>query len=425
MKKKLVISILLIIVFVGVVIYFLLFNINSKGKFSYSSCIGGMSQFGPADYIEEALWKNNELTIKSKVNENCCVKAIKGDYTIEADNLILDITGKYGLVLCSCLCDYDTKIRINDIEKKDYKIILRINDKETDNLLLKTNNNVSDYCGENITYQCYKSKGFYYTSPPKPQENISVEFRFTKQEYKDISDKYPKFLEYFKRYEIYTYRPEFYDLYEFGFSDRNSINLKSTKKGQGGSSEGGLISGDSFEDAVKKYITEKETQYGPGSFAEQLQERLGLNITYVAPNHCCFRFIYGNETLGYSSDIKFIDRNEYLNLRFKDSVPEAEVITFGELKELIEVANKTYKFLEENRKINTDDHDLYVYINKETKKAKFEAYVSIDETEAAKNIIVHNHELPLTNPVQKKYVLDIDTGKLEENPDIWRPEFEY
>jgi len=377
--------------------------------FNYAPC-EGTKVLGFSDYIKEAKWNGDELIIKSVVEINCCTERLEGKYNVEGDNLILDIKGGFCLAYAMCVCSHDTEFKIDNLEKKNYKIVLRVHDREEDYLYLKPDNSISDYCDDNRTYNCYKNYKYPAPTVEKKEEKEEVIINFEKPEYEEIVNKYSQFLEFIKKSESLF---EKCDILKISFNEKfKTIDLRGYKDGfEKGMSR--IQKGDNFEDAVKRYIARKEKEYlAESSLVKELQERLNLPIIYVSPNKLSFKFIYKGEEIQYSkSSLEFKDRKVSIDFRFVEETPEIQEITLKELEELIELSDKAFKYINENEKIRKNS-TIFVDINRSTQEADFWAYVNVDESEAKYKIIIHNYELPLTEPVQKHYILNLKTGEL-------------
>lgn len=383
--------------------------------FGISECQNDSGEYYPwANIIRGAAWKENELFVDALVRLNCCPERVTGSYTIDNDIISLQTEQAFGKVACMCTCNYIAKFVIKDIPKNDYEI--KIGDK--DSITLTVNNEVKDACVNNPSYSCYKN--IYQPKIKDVDTTLAsspIEIVFVNPEDKVIADKYPKFLEYFKKYEPYVYNTDLYKYYEFEFDEeKNYLKLikRRTRDSTSSRSEGGFVSGESMKAVVIDYIEEIENRYGPNSLKDSIEKKLNLPIVYMAPNESSFRFDYDAEIYEYSRQgVNFINREYDINLRFEPDYPKPYAVDRETIDELVGIANKLYDLIINQPRIDfSAESDFYVTINMDSKQAKFSANNYFSENDPQNTTIIHNKTVVIKQSYSHRYTIDLNTWEV-------------
>ena len=427
-KIKWLLGVLAVIV-IATVLYMVFLNFLNPRYFSYTKCEGGDGGF--PDYIKEAKWTDGFLKIKSVVKANCG-SSLKGSYNLDQDSIILNVKrGSDIRRMKLCDCDYKNEFSLKGIPQKDYRVVLRVDGKERDQLMLKANGDISDACDQDRSYACYKDSLLAIQFPASKdttendQGELHKEIIFDSEENKKIAEADPDFLRLFKKFEGEYFDKTFdYEIYLISYnqSDKNLeldyFRDRQTYQETETQIPNSVLAShvDSFEEGIRQYVNGKKVLESPNSLEARLKERLSYEVVRTTPNEYGFDFIYNGENVEYyahgdgSGRISFSDRPENINFNFLTGFPTAEVVDDSKLTQLTEMANKIYQILISNSNIIIENTS-YVYIQPTQMKARFQAEIIPTREQSIKNMTIHNLVIPVQAPIKQRYELNIESGE--------------
>lgn len=366
-------------------------------------------------YIEKAAWDNEGLIIHGTVSANCAHQSFQGKYQRNNKNLKLFVVTPPKLeAMTSCNCHFPVIFKIKGLKKDDYNISFSVFNKEADNLKLLSDGKIPDACSENPTYGCYV-KYFKDGRAGKKEPTLGKEvITFEKDEYEKIAQKYPQFIELFKkRSGIYTAdcRHYFFGLFRKQLSYRSNV-IEYKACGLGGAFE---EAGTDFEDVVKKLIARWQRDYGPGSLAAELSKKLGVEVTYISDNRSRMRFNVNGEEFFYNSRNGSIELKKQMRLvfKYKNRAFSIEKITKEDLFSRIETVKKFYEIIKSDERFDFGGlTSIFVDYDEVRHIADFEGNIKPKEEEATTRTVIHNQSVAVTTPIWKKISVDLTSKEV-------------
>ncbi|MBI4395145.1 MAG: hypothetical protein HY583_03000 [Candidatus Omnitrophica bacterium] len=139
-----------------------------------------------------------------------------------------------------------------------------------------------------------------------------------------------------------------------------------------------------------------------------ISQRLNVDFISMAPNQSSMTFIYNGEEIDYGiSGIEFKDRPMWSwFFRFKETLPPPADVSKEELMECIQLADTAYKLMEKSGRFDPSSL-AFVKIDRGSKTAQFEAGVIPDDNDKKLFMLIHNRQIRLMTPIQKKVKIDL------------------
>lgn len=391
-----IISILLLLFFYHTCSYlyeqFNFWNITDKYEYSYSKCEVD-DIYWLTDIINKVYREGPNIILKAKISMNCWVDTQKWKVIIKDWNINMDVQGHYW-AMTLCICDFKSSFKVKDVEKKDYDISFKVDDREIDRFTFLKNWEIKDKCTENPTYDCYFPKR--EEEKRKKHEEYPFYVTYENNEFSEIAKKYPKFEEYIYNYEYITdfdyYRSYKYrlKLEEWGirvYTDLSQYTLE-------------WSNGNTYEEAIKNYIKNIEWKIWIWSFTNEIKKQFkNIDILIAIKHWETIYFKYNNELLEYSWWQELSFRNRWSIDFYFDEAKDITSITEEELIDRIKICDKLYKYIEKNK------YDLVsgdVKINKNN-VASFWIYVYPENND--KKVLIHNKEILIWEKSEVKDII--------------------
>lgn len=401
-------------------------------KFSSADCNGKLDDnllITWTNKILDARWNGAKLVVDTLANLNCCPQSIVGAHKIEGETIILSVAQKFGEFACGCDCDYKLRYEIGGLDKKKYTIKFA-----TDFIDLNNDNVISDMCDGKRNDECYFSLYNTGSKNTVKEEGVykgEIQVLFANPEDEKMANKYPKFLEYYKKYNSYPYDQSPHECIQLEYSPKNSYlgireshdckfnsesYLNSFNFSGGGWGEGGK----STEEIVVNYINKVEEAYGENSLYSDIKKRTELNILEIAPNYKSFLFEYGNEYYDYSNlGIDFSDYERdyrfYKNGEMLRDYPDAKNVDKKTIVEMIELINKIAETIRDQKDfLFINSTNLRVDIDLTENKALFKTTIPYNEKfDDKRYTLIHGFKIPITGSRVHDFSLNLKTWKLE------------
>jgi len=427
MKKVLLVF---VCVCLGLLIFVFLLSKSRKERLEFSSsscskCSGGVpGELSLFTHIEKINWDKDGLTVKARIRENCGYKnrhkAFKGTYELDNNNLKLFVTARKLFNPAMCACSFPVVFKIKGIKMDIYNVTLSSFGSEKDKLTFYPDGKVLDACSDNPTYNCFLMYLRNYGNLNKKNELDSKEDKviFEKDEYGRVMQKYPRFLELFKKYAWLGDASKCHDYY-FSLVERKirrpELGYIIRYKACGFS---GTLreSGVDFEDVMEKTMAGWEKA---DSFASGLQEKLGIKIIQMTQDKSSMRFILNGEEFHYDARLGAIGQNDpnIIELCYKNKAFTVGEITKEDFYDRVATFKKFYEILKNDKQIDFNvlrgiraDYDPVSQI------AVFEDYVTPGEKEINDYIIIHSKPIKAALPVWRRIRVDLSAKSVDVEP---------
>lgn len=378
-------------------------------------------------YIEEAKWREGDLRVTAVKKVNCGVKHLDGDYRLNGQELRLIVAEEMEKVQPRCHCEYPLTFEFQDFPAKDYLLAPSWSE---DRLLLKPDGTIEDACTEEATYDCYKrALRKPYELRWREREPVREKYIFTFERDEDarLITQYPEFLEFFKKHAVNNYSP-YCNSYHFALEERPSANAKRKKRyiscNTCGVKTSIGASGNTFEEAVQDYIKQHIERYGPGSFVEKLSGRLGVPISYISSRKDEIQFAYREEHLRYRflgeerARVTFLDRLGVIFFTFSREGKELAHLSRSDLLKLVDTADRFYQLMNKDPRLALPEtRNCVVRIDAESEGARFKCRARRDSSDPEVYVTIHNQRILVTEPVKKKFQIDLARGEITERTD--------
>lgn len=373
-----------------------------------------------SNYIKEARWVGNDLVISAVIRTNCAINRFKGYAQSEGDRLELQVKEQPPLGLARCDKNEDVVFTMKGLEKKDWELVLTAygySGPVHDIMQIKADGTTSDACDVSPDFFCYRRRG-----KPEPVSKSPLEKRtqnepsitFEDPGLEAVSKKYPEFMRYFVKENF----GDMYQNYAISFK-KPDIMVRSSSPGGGGFSVRNLYEarGDTFEEAVKNYLERHERRYGPGSLRDRVARRIGMNILQVSPNESFIDVEYNGEIVNYSPrSMRLKSRRENHFFYFKQPFPEPVDATVDDIKEEFRLADLVYNIIRNDGRFENPDsweRSLMIDIDREKMTARFFTYLTPDESDTKRFMMIHNRQVRIMVPIQKTFRIDLKTARIE------------